>query len=117
MTSADAVLTQRIALDNDGCMGEALLITLNRPTKRNCFDTRVCTDLANIFHDVANEIEGYDAHDGPVDSDDDDDGIQNGDENDSRRIKRPLHRSRKNRLVAVIFTGSGESSTESDTSI
>ena len=109
MTSADVVLTKRIALThgqvNDEYKWEALLIILNRPTKSNCFDTRVCTDLANIFHDVANEIECYDVDVGSADGDDGDDF--DGDEDG--RLKRHRHRSKKNRLVAVILTGSGRS--------
>ena len=101
MTSAaEVVLTERIALTQsqvDGDEKEALVITLNRPLKKNCFDTRVCRELATIFHNVANEIERSDqAFVRPTDDDDCDD-------DDDRQWRE------KNRLVAVIFTGAGKS--------
>jgi enoyl-CoA hydratase/carnithine racemase len=102
MTSAnDVVLTKRITLtqsQGDGDEKEALLITLNRPSKNNCFNTRVCHELATIFHDVANEIERHDAVVRPTD-----DGSSDDDGRRQRRMRQ------KNELVAVIFTGAGKS--------
>ena len=69
--SAAAVLTERIPLDDDDADAdddeggrEVLVVTLNRPRKKNCFNTRLCRELSTIFFDAANEIEGYDHHDG-----------------------------------------------------
>ena len=83
--SSSVVRTERIALPHSD--KEALIVTLNRPTKKNCFNTSLCHELATVFYEVANEIEGYDA--APVNSEDDSDNEQ--------------------RLAAVIFTGSGRS--------
>ena len=81
------VLTERISLPQSD--KEVLIITLNRPAKKNCFNTRLCHELATIFYNVANEIEGYDAH--PVHNEEDDD------------------RQEKQKLAAVILTGKGKS--------
>mmetsp|Transcript_25756 Transcript_25756/g.55430 ORF Transcript_25756/g.55430 Transcript_25756/m.55430 type:complete len:313 (+) Transcript_25756:74-1012(+) len=83
------VLTSRIPLPQSD--KEALLITLNRPEKKNCFNTRVCHELATIFYNAANEIERYDLapiHNGDEESDVDDD---------------------QQKLAAIIFTGAGRS--------
>ncbi|KAL7428212.1 hypothetical protein ACHAXM_001174 [Skeletonema potamos] len=55
------VLTSRIPLpdNSERC---ALLITLNRPSKKNCFNTDVCHRLAQIFYEVAEEVQGYDEY-------------------------------------------------------
>ncbi|KAL9182947.1 hypothetical protein ACHAXT_004226 [Thalassiosira profunda] len=82
---APAVLASRIQLPESG--REALLVTLNRPEKKNCFNAQVCHELATIFHDAADEIEGYDR--APPGADDDADELQ--------------------KLAAIIFTGGGKS--------
>mmetsp|Transcript_358 Transcript_358/g.561 ORF Transcript_358/g.561 Transcript_358/m.561 type:complete len:141 (+) Transcript_358:45-467(+) len=91
MVAADdtkVVLTTRIPLSqNDN--KEILLVTLNRPEKKNCFNTQLCHELATIFHDAANEIQNYDNN--PIDGDDDTD-------NESEQ-----------KLVAIIITGAGRS--------
>ncbi|KAL3757136.1 LOW QUALITY PROTEIN: hypothetical protein ACHAWU_002975 [Discostella pseudostelligera] len=104
------VLTERIALpisshyddddddDAEAAITEALLITLNRPTKKNCFNTQLCRELATVFYNVANEIEGYDNDDLTTATADDTDGVSDGDK-----------RRRRRRIVAVLFTGAGQS--------
>ena len=87
---SEVVLTTRIPLPQSD--EEALLVTLNRPEKKNCFDTRVCHQLATIFYDAANEIRSYD--DAPMHDDDDD-----NDDDDGRR----------RRLAAIVLTGAGKS--------
>jgi len=104
------VLTERIALpisshyddddddDAEAAITEALLITLNRPTKKNCFNTQLCRELATVFYNVANEIEGYDNDDLTTATADATDGVSDGDK-----------RRRRRRIVAVLFTGAGQS--------
>ncbi|KAK1737267.1 enoyl-CoA hydratase [Skeletonema marinoi] len=88
-TEAAVVLTSRIPLpDSERC---ALLITLNRPHKKNCFNTEVCHKLAQIFHNVAEEVQGYDSN-----CNNDDDGSNNNEEGQLL-------------LAAVILTGAGKS--------
>lgn len=103
------VLTERIVLpisshydddddDAEAAITEALLITLNRPTKKNCFNTQLCHELATVFYNVANEIEGYDNDDLTTATADATDGVSDGDK-----------RRRRRRIVAVLFTGAGQS--------
>ena len=90
----EVVLTNRINLPQSD--KEVLIITLNRPTKKNCFNTRLCNELASIFYNVAKEIRRYDAT--PIEfgnDDDDDDGIDD--------------HQQKQKLAAVILTGAGKS--------
>lgn len=58
-SSTDSVVrTSRIALpDSERC---ALLVKLNRPHKNNCFNSDVCHRLAQIFCEVAEEVQRYD---------------------------------------------------------
>lgn len=86
---AAVVLTTRIPLPESD--KEALLITLNRPEKKNCFNTQVCHELATIFFNAANEIENYDQA-----------PIHNEDENDNDGDD-------QQKLAAIIFTGAGKS--------
>ncbi|KAL7493121.1 hypothetical protein ACHAWT_002910 [Skeletonema menzelii] len=92
----DVVLTSRIPLPNNSerC---ALLITLNRPHKKNCFNTQLCHKLAQIFHDVAEEVQGYDYN--CNNTDDEDDGTHGSDSEERS----------KGKLAAVILTGAGRS--------
>lgn len=80
----------------DAITSEALLITLNRPTKKNCFNTQLCRELATVFCNVANEIERYD-HDDVTKA-----SFDIPDTSSSKR-------RRKKKIVAVIFTGAGQS--------
>ena len=80
----NVVLTTRIPLSNSD--KEVLIITLNRPSKKNCFNTRLCNELASIFDNVANEVQSCDAT--PIHNDDDND---------------------RQKLAAVILTGAGKS--------
>lgn len=87
----DIVLTSRIPLPNsDKC---ALLITLNRPHKKNCFNTQVCHKLAQIFHHVAEEVQGYDHN---CNTTDDDEQQQDEDDNEGQ-------------LATIILKGAGKS--------
>ena len=90
----DVVLTSRIPLPNNSerC---ALLITLNRPHKKNCFNTQLCHKLAQIFHDVAEEVQGYDYN---CNTTDDEEENSNHNEEES-----------EGQLAAVILTGAGKS--------
>lgn len=56
-TDNSSVVTKRTPICPGWC---ALLITLNRPEKQNCFNTDVCNRLAQIFYEVAEEVQGYD---------------------------------------------------------
>jgi hypothetical protein len=111
------VLTERIALpisshdddddindddvdDPEATLSEALLVTLNRPTKKNCFNTQLCRELATVFYNVANEIEGYD-HDDITDANSNSAAADADGGADKRR--------RRRRIVAVLFTGAGQS--------
>ena len=85
------VLTNRINLPQSD--KEVLIITLNRPTKKNCFNTRLCNELASLFYNVANEVQSYDAT--PIHNDDDDDDTD--------------QHQQKQKLAAVILTGAGKS--------
>lgn len=87
--SSSLVLTTRIQLPESD--KEALLITLNRPEKKNCFNTQVCHELATIFYNAANEIETYDQT--PIHNEAEDEN----DEADNQK------------LAAIIFTGAGKS--------
>jgi len=80
----NVVLTTRIPLPNSG--KEVLIITLNRPSKKNCFNTRLCHELAANFDDVAKEVQSYDAT--PIHNDDD---------------------NEQQKLAAVILIGAGKS--------
>jgi enoyl-CoA hydratase len=88
------VLTSRIPLPNDSekCV---LLITLNRPDKKNCFNTEVCHTLAQIFHEVAEEVQGYDNF--------------NTTTAEKTSIISSSGSSSEGQLAAVIFTGAGKS--------
>ena len=77
----DVVLTRRLPLDE--AEGDVLIVTLNRPEKKNAFDSRVVVRLADVFNEVSNEVASYaDINDGETD---------------------------KRQLVAVIFAGEGRS--------
>ncbi|KAL7546309.1 hypothetical protein ACHAWF_009638 [Thalassiosira exigua] len=52
-----------------------LVVTLNRPEKKNCFDDEVCRALAAAFRDAADEIEGCDRRPSSDEDDDGGDGI------------------------------------------
>ena len=88
------VLTSRIPLP-DNSERSVLVVTLNRPKKKNCFNTEVCQKLAQIFHDVAEEVQGYDYD---CSNHNDDDEESNG-----------ISRDDENQLAAVIFMGAGKS--------
>ncbi|ACI64414.1 predicted protein, partial [Thalassiosira pseudonana CCMP1335] len=53
-TSTNLVLTNRILLPQS--RKHAILVTINRPSKKNCFNTAVCNELAAVFHNVAEEV-------------------------------------------------------------
>lgn len=46
------VQTEIISLPKSG--QKAIIVTINRPNKQNCFNTNVVYSLANIFHQIAN---------------------------------------------------------------
>jgi len=94
MTTAETkfVLTNRIPLPQSN--KEVLLITLNRPDKKNCFNTQLCHELATIFYNAANEIISYDC--APIHNHDDDEGDDDDDDDQQK-------------LAAIIFTGAGRS--------
>lgn len=48
------VLTRRVELSKSG--KTAVIVSLNRPTKKNCFNAEVCSSLSTIFSDIANEV-------------------------------------------------------------
>ena len=50
---APAVLASRIQLPESG--REALLVALNRPEKKNCFNAQVCHELATICECIAGD--------------------------------------------------------------
>jgi enoyl-CoA hydratase/carnithine racemase len=50
------VFTKKIELPK--CSEYALLVTINRPTQLNCFNTEVACELARIFANVANDKNG-----------------------------------------------------------
>lgn len=96
MTAAagsSVVLTERMTLPESG--RQVLIVTLNRPSKKNCFNTRLCHELAAVFRDAADEVDGYDAA-APASPDGDDD---DNDEGDGGHEK----------LAAIILTGAGRS--------
>lgn len=80
----DEVLKKRIILPNS--QKSAIIITINRPDRLNCFNTEVCHKLAQTFYDVAEEIQRNDINVG---------------ENE--------HADQNNNISAVIFTGQGPS--------
>ena len=105
------VLTERIPLpnnsssssqddddDDEAILLEALLIRLNRPTKKNCFNTQLCRELATVFYNIANEIEGYDHIHITTTT-----NVNGGGDAASSSI------SRRRRIAAVLFTGAGQS--------
>ena len=51
-TKEAVVQTKRIELPNSSA--EAILVILNRPTQKNCFNTHVVHSLASIFASIAN---------------------------------------------------------------
>jgi enoyl-CoA hydratase len=83
----DVVLIQRITLPKSQKI--AVLVTINRADKTNSFNTRVCHTLAQIFHDLADEIQSYDLKQ----------STQLDDESDKEI----------NSVAAVVFTGAGSS--------
>ena len=107
------VLTERIPLpnnsssssqdddddDDEAILLEALLITLNRPAKKNCFNTQLCRELATVFYNIANEIEGYD-HIHITTTTNANGSSDAGSSSSSRR---------RRRIAAVLFTGAGQS--------
>ena len=106
------VLTERIPLpnnsssssqddddDDEAILLEALLITLNRPAKKNCFNTQLCRELATVFYNIANEIEGYD-HIHITTTTNANASSDAGSSSSSRR---------RRRIAAVLFTGAGQS--------
>ena len=91
-TSTNLVLTNRILLPQS--RKHAILVTINRPSKKNCFNTAVCNELAAVFHNVAEEVRQCDeerrATANSKDDDDEDEDITD-------------------QIAAVIFTGAGPS--------
>ncbi len=86
----EVVLSGRLLLPKS--RKSAVLVSINRPDRLNCFDTEVCHRLAHIFHDIAEEII---QHDVVVKSDN-----PNGSD-DGGGFSCPI--------AAVIFTGQGSS--------
>lgn len=91
-TSTNLVLTNRILLPQS--RKHAILVTINRSSKKNCFNTAVCNELAAVFHNVAEEVRQCDeerrATANSKDDDDEDEDITD-------------------QIAAVIFTGAGPS--------
>jgi enoyl-CoA hydratase/carnithine racemase len=85
--------------DDEAILLEALLVTLNRPTKKNCFNTQLCRELATVFYNIANEIEGYD-HIHITTTLNANGSSDAGSSSISRR---------RRRIAAVLFTGAGQS--------
>jgi enoyl-CoA hydratase/carnithine racemase len=48
----NVVETETVTLAKSG--KRAMIVTINRPHKQNCFNTKVVYSLANIFHQIAN---------------------------------------------------------------
>ena len=82
----ELVLVSRVTLPNS--QRDAIIVTINRPDKKNCFNTQVCHELAQIFYDIANEIQSYDLQECSQNNEDD---------------------TNNNLIAAVIFTGAGSS--------
>ncbi|KAL3796754.1 hypothetical protein HJC23_010901 [Cyclotella cryptica] len=89
--SDQVVLVRRVTLPLSQKV--AIIISINRPEKKNCFNTNVCHKLAQVFHDIAQEIQLLDMLklDGQ--------GSNSDDEDDAS----------KESVAAVIFTGEGSS--------
>ncbi len=51
----EVVLQRRIELPESG--KEAIVVSINRPGRLNCFNTKVVLLLAKIFSDIALEVE------------------------------------------------------------
>ena len=83
--SDELVLVRRVTLPNS--QREVIIVTINRPEKKNCFNTQVCHKLAQTFYDIANEVQSYDLQNFAQDDEDD----------------------TNNSIAAVIFTGAGNS--------
>mmetsp|Transcript_16040 Transcript_16040/g.19587 ORF Transcript_16040/g.19587 Transcript_16040/m.19587 type:complete len:301 (+) Transcript_16040:36-938(+) len=74
------VLTKKIILPKSSA--HAIIVSINRPSQLNCFNTEVAYSLANIFNDIAQITSPSKANDADDNNDD---------------------------IAAVIFTGSGNS--------
>jgi len=83
-TRDEVVLVRRIVLPNSEKV--AVIVAINRPDKQNCFNTKVCQKLADVFHDIAQEIQSYDLN------------VSQGGNGDT-----------PNTIAAIIFTGTGDS--------
>ena len=81
------VLVDRVTLPKS--QKTAVIVTINRPDKKNCFNTHVCQKLAQVFHDISEEIQAYDLQTRNQTDDEVDEAI--------------------NSIAAVIFTGAGSS--------
>ena len=55
-TMAPVVLTERLELPESST--EAITVTINRPSQKNCFNTEVANALAKIFSDIADNQDG-----------------------------------------------------------
>ena len=53
--SEPVVLTETIELPSSG--NKAIIVSLNRPSKKNCFNTDVSNALAQIFNSIANSTD------------------------------------------------------------
>eukprot|EP00956_Cyclotella_meneghiniana_P026182 scaffold55952_cov74-Cyclotella_meneghiniana.AAC.1 len=94
MDGDEVVLVQRITLPQSQKI--AIIVTINRPDKKNCFNTQVCHKLANVFHVIAQEVQVADylpPRQRTDDTEEDDNGGQES----------------INSIAAVIFTGAGTS--------
>ena len=111
-SEAPVVLTERVPLpgsDDDGAV--ALVITLNRPRKKNCFDARLCRALADAFRDAAEEVRRRDAAPGDDGDDEDEDADEDEDEGgggEDGATRRPP-RGDRGRIAAVVLTGASPS--------
>mmetsp|Transcript_2016 Transcript_2016/g.4359 ORF Transcript_2016/g.4359 Transcript_2016/m.4359 type:complete len:328 (+) Transcript_2016:56-1039(+) len=88
--NTEVVLSGRLLLPKS--RKSAVVVSINRPDRLNCFDTEVCHRLAQIFNDIAEEILQYDLviKSGNPDGNEDDGGFNSP-------------------IAAVIFTGQGPS--------
>lgn len=84
----EPVLVERVDLPKS--QKTAIIVTINRPDKKNCFNTQVCHELAQIFHDIAAEIQSND--------------LRTRNQDDLDEANETI-----NSVAAVIFTGAGHS--------
>ena len=94
MDGDEVVLVQRITLPQSQKI--AIIVTINRPDKKNCFNTQVCHKLANVFHGIAQEVQVADYLSSRQRTDDTEEDDNGGQES-------------INSIAAVIFTGAGTS--------